>query len=144
MPPSDQEPRYRLVDSNGNVVGALWGDGNGNVKIADETDTQTTFGPDGISTPALEADDLLLTERGSGTITVPAGGQTEVTAAGFGELQIVEYEVATNPGADAELRLFREADSGNGVQTWELEEKLGQTDVTVDYRVYNSLSRDTL
>jgi hypothetical protein len=56
MPPSDQEPRYRLVDSNGNVVGALWGDGNGNVKIADETDTQTTFGPDGISTPALEAD----------------------------------------------------------------------------------------
>jgi hypothetical protein len=58
MPPSDQEPRYRLVDSNGNVVGALWGDGNGNVKIADETDTQTTFGPDGISTPALEADEL--------------------------------------------------------------------------------------
>jgi len=55
MPPSDQEPRYQLVDSNGNVVGSLFGDGSGNVVIADETDTQTTFGPDGITTPALEA-----------------------------------------------------------------------------------------
>jgi hypothetical protein len=58
MPPSDQEPRYQLVDSNGNVVGSLFGDGSGNVVIADETDTQNTFGPDGISTPALEAESV--------------------------------------------------------------------------------------
>jgi len=56
MPPSDQEPRYQLVDSNGNVVGSLFGDGSGNVVIADETDTQTTFDANGITTPALEAD----------------------------------------------------------------------------------------
>jgi len=55
MPPSDQEPRYQLVDSNGNVVGSLFGDGSGNVVIADETDTQTTFDADGITTPTLEA-----------------------------------------------------------------------------------------
>ncbi|AFH22065.1 hypothetical protein OSG_eHP15_00175 [environmental Halophage eHP-15] len=55
MPPSDQEPRYQLVDSNGNVVGSLFGDGSGNVVIADETDTQTTFNANGITTPALEA-----------------------------------------------------------------------------------------
>jgi len=57
MPPSDQEPRYQLVDSNGNVVGSLFGDGSGNVVIADETDTQTTFDADGITTPALEANE---------------------------------------------------------------------------------------
>jgi len=56
MPPSDQEPRYQLVDSNGNVVGSLFGDGTGNVVIANETDTQTTFDANGITTPALEAD----------------------------------------------------------------------------------------
>jgi len=58
MPPSDQEPRYQLVDSNGNVVGSLFGDGSGNVVIADETDTQTKFDANGISTPALEANQV--------------------------------------------------------------------------------------
>ena len=43
MPPSDQEPRYRLVDSNGNVVGSVFGDGNGNVEIQDETGTSYLF-----------------------------------------------------------------------------------------------------
>lgn len=43
MPPSDQEPRYRLVDSNGNVVGSLFADGNGNVEIQDQTGTSFVF-----------------------------------------------------------------------------------------------------
>ena len=73
MPPSDQEPRYQLVDSNDNVVGSFFGDGSGNVVIADETDTQTTFGPDGITTPALEADGSLSgpTASEGDVVTVP-------------------------------------------------------------------------
>jgi len=108
MPPSDQEPRYQLVDSNGNVVGSLFGDGSGNVVIADETDTQTTFGPDGISTPSLEAESLvvggtLYQEDGNSPINV-AGTTSltytlddptdhiiiipETTTVGFGALQV--------------------------------------------------------
>ena len=64
MPPSDQEPRYRLVDSNGNVVGSLFQNSDGNVEIQDETGTGSVFGPDGIVTPAIDtgsvsADELL-------------------------------------------------------------------------------------
>ena len=55
MPPNDQEPRYRLVDSNGNVVGSLFQNSAGNVEIQDETGTGSVFGPDGIVTPAIDA-----------------------------------------------------------------------------------------
>ena len=56
MPPNDQPPRYQLIDpSTGDVVGSLFGDGEGNVVIADETDTQTQFTTDGIDTPAVNA-----------------------------------------------------------------------------------------
>ena len=55
MPPNDQEPRYRLVDSNGNVVGSLFQNADGNVEIQDETGTGSVFGPDGIVTPAIDA-----------------------------------------------------------------------------------------
>ena len=52
---NDQEPRYRLVDSNGNVVGSLFQNADGNVEIQDETGTGSVFGPDGIVTPAIDA-----------------------------------------------------------------------------------------
>ena len=52
---NDQEPRYRLVDSNGNVVGSLFQNAAGNVEIQDETGTGSVFGPDGIVTPAIDA-----------------------------------------------------------------------------------------
>ena len=50
-----QEPRYRLVDSNGNVVGSLFQNADGNVEIQDETGTGSVFGPNGIVTPAIDA-----------------------------------------------------------------------------------------
>ena len=53
---NDQEPRYRLVDSNGNVVGSLFQNADGNVEIQDETGTGSVFGPDGIVTPAIDAE----------------------------------------------------------------------------------------
>ena len=52
---NDQEPRYRLVDSNGNVVGSLFQNAAGNVEIQDETGTGSVFGADGIVTPAIDA-----------------------------------------------------------------------------------------
>ena len=52
---NDQEPRYRLVDSNGNVVGSLFQNADGNVEIQDETGTGSVFGPNGIVTPAIDA-----------------------------------------------------------------------------------------
>ena len=55
---NDQEPRYRLVDSNGNVVGSLFQNADGNVEIQDETGTGSVFGPDGIVTPAIDAESV--------------------------------------------------------------------------------------
>jgi len=44
MAPNDQAPRYQLVDpSTGDVVGSVFGDGNGNVEIQDETGTSYLF-----------------------------------------------------------------------------------------------------
>jgi len=61
MPPNDQEPRYRLVDANGNVVGSLFLNGNGDVAIQDESGTETAFTTDGISTPAVDTDSISTT-----------------------------------------------------------------------------------
>ena len=55
---NDQEPRYRLVDSNGNVVGSLFQNADGNVEIQDETGTGSVFGPNGIVTPAIDAESV--------------------------------------------------------------------------------------
>jgi len=65
MPPNDQEPRYRLVDANGNVVGSLFLNGNGDVAIQDESGTETAFTTDGISTPAVDTDSLSTAQIGT-------------------------------------------------------------------------------
>jgi hypothetical protein len=66
MPPNDQEPRYRLVDSNGNVVGSLFVNGDGNVAIQDETATETEFTPNGVTTPSVETDAVRTETIGAG------------------------------------------------------------------------------
>ena len=56
MPPSDQEPRYQLIDPDtGAVVGSLFQNADGNVEIQDETGTGSVFGPDGIVTTAIDS-----------------------------------------------------------------------------------------
>ena len=64
---SDQEPRYRLVDSDGNIVGSLYGKADGSVAIQETTsgsDREVALAPDGtfsapsVKTPSLSADDL--------------------------------------------------------------------------------------
>ena len=85
---NDQEPRYRLVDSNGNVVGSLFQNAAGNVEIQDETGTGSVFGPDGIVTPAIDAgsvstdeltaDNAVITKQNASEITLHTGDAVTV------------------------------------------------------------------
>ena len=77
---NDQEPRYRLVDSNGNVVGSLFQNADGNVEIQDETGTGSVFGPDGIVTPAIDAESVSAEVLNSDWI-VDAGDHDSIQAA---------------------------------------------------------------
>ena len=59
---SDQEPRYRLVDDNGNIVGSLYGKADGSVAIQ-ETDSgddrEVALAPDGtFSAPSVETESV--------------------------------------------------------------------------------------
>ena len=59
---SDQEPRYRLVDANGNIVGSLYGKPDGSVAIqetASGADREVTLAPDGtFSAPSVETESV--------------------------------------------------------------------------------------
>ena len=63
---SDQEPRYRLVDANGNIVGSLYGKPDGSVAIQETdsgADREVTLAPDGtFSAPSVETESVS-TER---------------------------------------------------------------------------------
>ena len=55
---SDQEPRYRLVDDEGNIVGSLYGKADGSVAIQETdsgSDREVALAPDGtFSAPSVE------------------------------------------------------------------------------------------
>ena len=59
---SDQEPRYRLVDSNGNIVGSLYGKADGSLAIQETTsgsDREVALAPDGtFSVPSVETESV--------------------------------------------------------------------------------------
>ena len=59
---SDQEPRYRLVDANGNIVGSLYGKDDGSIAIqetASGSDREVTLAPDGtFSAPSGDFDSV--------------------------------------------------------------------------------------
>ena len=63
---SDQEPRYRLVDSNGVIRGTLYGKPDGSVAIQETesgSDREVTLAPDGtFSAPSVETESVS-TER---------------------------------------------------------------------------------
>jgi len=77
MPPNDQAPRYQLVDpSTGNVVGSVFGDGNGNVEIQDETGTSYLFP----SNPSSGTDVARFQDLPSDTRTDISDGGTTVVS----------------------------------------------------------------
>ena len=59
---SDQEPRYRLVDANGNIVGSLYGKADGSIAIqetASGSDREVALAPDGtFSAPSGDFDSV--------------------------------------------------------------------------------------
>ena len=59
---SDQEPRYRLVDDEGNIVGSLYGKADGSVAIQETdsgSDREVTLAPDGtFSAPSVETESV--------------------------------------------------------------------------------------
>ena len=59
---SDQEPRYRLVDSDGNIVGSLYGKDDGSIAIQETesgSDREVTLAPDGtFSAPSVETESV--------------------------------------------------------------------------------------
>ena len=91
---NDQEPRYRLVDSNGNVVGSLFQNADGNVEIQDETGTGSVFGPNGIVTPAIDAESVSTDElktNPTGSVVHLSSDQTVPT----GSLEQIEFDSAS-------------------------------------------------
>ena len=60
---SDQEPRYRLVDANGNIVGSLYGKPDGSIAIQETdsgSDREVALAPDGtFSAPSVETPSLI-------------------------------------------------------------------------------------
>ena len=59
---SDQEPRYRLVDDEGNIVGSLYGKADGSVAIQETdsgSDREVALAPDGtFSAPSVETESV--------------------------------------------------------------------------------------
>ncbi|AFH21455.1 hypothetical protein OSG_eHP1_00125 [environmental Halophage eHP-1] len=99
MPPSDQEPRYRLVDSNDNVVGSLFGDGNGNVEIQDETGTSYLF----TSSPNSGSDVARFQDLPSDTRTDISDGGTTVVS-DTSDINFVDNLTVTDDG-DGTVRI---------------------------------------
>jgi len=106
MPPSDQEPRYQLIDSNGNVVGSLFGDGSGNVVIADETDTQTTFDPDGITTPALKASEVTLGATGIRSAVLEGSDGSQQIGDSLGVSSVVGFLLVTKNSSNTASAIY--------------------------------------
>ena len=65
---SDQEPRYRLVDDNGNIVGSLYGKADGSIAIQETdsgADREVALAPDGtFSAPSVETESVNTAEAG--------------------------------------------------------------------------------
>ena len=80
---SDQEPRYRLVDANGNIVGSLYGKPDGSVAIQETgsgADREVALAPDGtFSAPSVETESVS-TEKGNiDNVTLQQGTVSDIT-----------------------------------------------------------------
>ena len=78
---SDQEPRYRLVDSNGNIVGSLYGKTDGSIAIQETdsgADREVALAPDGtFSAPSVETESVSTDNLNDTPATVTWGDLTE-------------------------------------------------------------------
>ena len=92
---SDQEPRYRLVDDNGNIVGSLYGKPDGSVAIQETdsgADREVALAPDGtFSAPSVETESVSTEQLNSAEFADPNGKsiQDAINDAGQGGHVIV-------------------------------------------------------
>ena len=87
---SDQEPRYRLVDSDGNIVGSLYGKADGSIAIQETdsgSDREVTLAPDGtFSAPSVETESLSTDELNNKPATITTDDSGEFRLVGFQEI----------------------------------------------------------
>ena len=107
---SDQEPRYRLVDANGNIVGSLYGKPDGSVAIqetASGADREVTLAPDGtFSAPSVETESVTTEQLSVDNIgarlsvsseqTIPTGSGTTVELDSSGDDDMDGLNISNN------------------------------------------------
>lgn len=137
MPVSDQEPRYRLVDANDNIIGSVYAEADGTLKLQEGSgsNNEAAFQPDGtLDVPAVSADDEYI--NGAPNITTPAGARipsTIQTPSGNIALALAQLDQSASPGsAGAKAAIGYFASSG---------EQIAQTDIDSDLE-YNIYTRD--
>ena len=99
---SDQEPRYRLVDDEGNIVGSLYGKPDGTLALQEGTsgaDNEATLGTDGtLSAPSVETE-LVIAEEASVT-NAPSTDDDSLRWQEGAEVGIVQSDGVDNSGGD--------------------------------------------
>ena len=128
---SDQEPRYRLVDANGNIVGSLYGKADGSVAIQETdsgSDREVALAPDGtFSAPSVETDSVSTEELVTDGRTVlkfvegiDAGSDTnQIQFDGLSDGQSYGIFVSRYQGADNLLMTFNENVSTDQYAYWD-------------------------
>ena len=93
---SDQEPRYRLVDSDGNIVGSLYGKPDGSIAIqetASGADREVALAPDGtFSAPSGDFDSV-----NTETLQITDSSDVKAYPDTQDNLQLTEDEFKTVP-----------------------------------------------
>lgn len=128
MPLPDNEPQYWLRDSNGNVVGALYLDADGNPAIVDENENEASLESDGTwNVPAVSTVDAVITQ-------------------GHGFLGLPNHHVSYESGlSNEEISRFT-LTSGDVLQVWRLEAALkgGGSDSNVSVNIYDETNASQL
>ena len=122
---SDQEPRYRLVDDEGNIVGSLYGKADGSVAIQETdsgSDREVALAPDGtFSAPSVETESVS-TENAVIDSFSRRDGSTEITGDILGkfdeEREPLDASIAVDTTTYAAARIYyyiRRGDNANGL-----------------------------
>lgn len=106
---SDSEPRYRLVDSDGNVVGSFYAEADGTLKIqegASGNDNEVSIGTDGtLGAPAVSTGQID-TGRTWQEVTTSRNFNAQETNDTNGEIKLFVYARANSDGVSVGLNAF--------------------------------------
>ena len=101
---SDQEPRYRLVDANGNIVGSLYGKPDGSVAIQETdsgADREVALAPDGtFSAPSVETESVSTERTSIGQVVGDLRNDSQNTDAPDGTRVQLEWDTVEREDSD--------------------------------------------